>query len=174
MCSLSVSFLIGVYAVSALGLPCTPSSSCAVHGTVTRHRHGTWTRHELRHTTMKLRGGSETEAAVTDETKDAPVGFAAQLYSALKENKSLDPNDHPTSLQWALAGSYEWTVYKFSFKVYTFGEMFSWSAPLTDENLCSIAGNIYCHWRAAGEVHSGPARVDVRRAKGSAADSGSD
>ena len=121
MCSLSVSFLIGVYAVSALGLPCTPSSSFAFHGTVTRHRHGTWTRHELRHTTMNLRGGSETEAAVTDETKDASVGFAAQLYSALKENKSLDPNDHPTSLQWALAGSYEWNVYKFSFKVHTFG-----------------------------------------------------
>jgi hypothetical protein len=60
----------------------------------------------LRRMRMSLRGGNEATAddgQVAEEV--APAGFAAQLYAALRDNKSLDPNDHPSSLQWVLAGA---------------------------------------------------------------------
>ena len=74
---------------------------------VARHTGGAWLRHSREHSrapgmlvgALGLRGGCDEAAAA-----EPPAGFAAQLYVALKENKSLDPNDHPTSLQWVLAG----------------------------------------------------------------------
>jgi len=61
----------------------------------------------LSRTQMRLRGGCEEPeepAAEVQEEEAAPklAGFAAQLYIALKDNKSLDPNDHPSSFQWML------------------------------------------------------------------------
>ena len=59
-------------------------------------------------TSLRLRGGSEATAddGLQAAEENAPTGFAAQLYAALKDNKSLDPNDHPSSLEWALAGQF--------------------------------------------------------------------
>lgn len=57
------------------------------------------------HKRMSLRGGEEATADDVQAAEEiAPTSFAAQLYAALRDNKSLDPNDHPSSLQWALAG----------------------------------------------------------------------
>ena len=94
------SMLLGTGGAGAL-----PGSLRAAAGA--RHTGGAWLRHSREHSrapgmlvgALGLRGGCDEAAAA-----EPPAGFAAQLYVALKENKSLDPNDHPTSLQWVLAG----------------------------------------------------------------------
>ena len=54
---------------------------------------------------LSLRGGGDDAVATSLEpAKDEPpASFLGQLYTSLKENRSLDPNDHPSSLQWVLA-----------------------------------------------------------------------
>ncbi len=98
----AVSMLLGAGGAGAL-----PGSLRAAAGV--RHQGGAWFRHSREHSraagklvgVLGLRGGCAADDAAAAEP---PAGFAAQLFVALKENKSLDPNDHPTSLQWVLAG----------------------------------------------------------------------
>ena len=103
--------LVGACVVAAL--PSAPRSLVSPTSLATQHEPGAWARHRseaaLSPRRLRLRGGCEEPAAAEDpiEEEIAPVGFAAQLYAALKHNKSLDPNDHPSSFQWVLAGMVE-------------------------------------------------------------------
>jgi len=92
--SLSVSVLIGVCVVTALpNAPGTSFTPRAAHRCFQKIG-------GLGRTGMRLRGGSEDETTAVEQAEDAAPG----LYAALKDNRSLDPNDHPSSFQWALAG----------------------------------------------------------------------
>ena len=102
--------VMGACAVSALpSAPIHPSWSAASHAPGAWMRLGGQVGCALSRTQMRLRGGCEEPeepAAEVQEEEAAPklAGFAAQLYIALKDNKSLDPNDHPSSFQWMLTG----------------------------------------------------------------------
>jgi len=95
--------VMGACAVSAL-----PSAPVHSFWSAASHAPGTWTRLgekvgcALSRTQMRLRGGAAE--VQEEEAAPKPAGFAAQLYIALKDNKSLDPNDHPSSFQWMLTG----------------------------------------------------------------------
>ena len=95
--------VMGACAVSAL-----PSAPIHSFWSAASHAPGTWTRLgekvgcALSRTQMRLRGGAAE--VQEEEAAPKPAGFAAQLYIALKDNKSLDPNDHPSSFQWMLTG----------------------------------------------------------------------